>query len=37
MLNLQRVTSTYVCKYNVHEIAVSRKVRGVYEWSADTL
>ena len=31
--------STYVCAYNVHEIAVSRarKVRRVYEWSADIL
>ena len=29
--NLPRVASRYVCAYNVHEIAVSRKVRGVYE------
>ena len=35
--NLPRVASTYVCAYNVHEIAVSRKVRRVYEWSADIL
>ena len=35
--NLRRVASTYVCMYNVHEIAVSRTVRRVYEWSADIL
>ena len=35
--NLRPVASTYVCVYNMHEIAVSRKVRRVYEWSADIL
>ena len=29
--NLPPVVNTYVCACNVHEIAVSRKVRGVYE------
>ena len=35
--NLRRVASTYICAYNVHEIAVSSKVRQVYEWSAGIL
>ena len=35
--NLRHVASTYVSAYKVHEKAVSRKVRRVYEWSADIL